>query len=275
MTYIERAKSLEMHLNNKTIWITGASNGIGRQLAIDLAKRGNNLLLSSRNLEKLKATRKQCLEYTGRVEVLPLDLAETATLKQKTEQALALFDTIDVLINCGGISQRSLIIDTAISVDRKLMEVDYLGTVALSKALLPHFIQNQAGYFVVVSSVMGKYGSPYRSGYCGAKHALHGFFDVLRMEHEKDGIKVSLICPGFVNTDVTGNALIGDGSLNKSQDKKTENGLSVEEFSKRMLKALRKEKFEAYIGGKEAMAVYIKRFFPRLLHKIIIKSQVR
>lgn len=264
-----------MKLNNKTIWITGASGGIGKQLALDFSKMGCSLILSSRSRERLEKTQEECLRFTERVRVLRLDLSDIDSLKSAADEAVSIFGNIDVLINCGGISQRSLIIDTDISVDKKLMEVDYLGTVALSKALLPHFIQKRSGYFVVVSSVMGKYGSPYRSGYCGAKHALHGFFDVLRMEHEKDGISVSIICPGFVNTDITRNAVTGDGSLLGTQDKKTEEGLPVEEFSRRMIKAIEKEKFEAYIGRKEALAVYIKRFFPKLLHRMVLKSQVR
>lgn len=264
-----------MELRNKTIWITGASSGIGRQLALDLAQRNNRLILSSRNLEQLNIVREHCIRLGGDARVVPLDLGETNSLESKTLEALALYGSIDVVIHGGGISQRSLITDTDISVDRKIMEVDYLGTVALTKAILPHFIQNQSGHFVVISSVMGMYSSPYRSGYSAAKHALHGFFDALRMEHEKDGIKVTIICPGFVNTDVTRNALTGDGSLYGGQDEATENGLRVEDFSKKMIRAVEREKFEVYIGRKEALAVYIKRYFPRLLHRIVMKSKVR
>lgn len=262
-------------LDHKVVWITGASSGIGRQLAIDLAKKQCRLILSSRNENNLAATRNECLKFFSDVKILPLDLAETNALPDLTQQAIQAFGHIDVLINCGGISQRSLIIDTDISVDRMLMEVTYLGTVALSKALLPHFVERQAGYYVVVSSVMGKYGSPYRSGYAGAKHALHGFFDVLRMEHEKDKIEVTIVCPGFVNTDVARNALTGDGSPLGTQDKKTGEGMRVEDFARRMISAMEKRKPEVYIGGKEAVAVYIKRFFPRLLHRMVVKSQVR
>lgn len=264
-----------MKLDNKTIWITGASSGIGRQLALDLAQKNCQLILSARNQDKLNEVKNACLKFTKGVAILPLDLEKIDTLTQKAQEAIDLFGMVDVLFNNGGISQRSLIINTDISVDRKLIEVDYLGTVALSKAMLPHFIQNQSGLYVITSSVMGKFGSPYRSGYCGAKHALHGFFDVMRMEHEKDGIKVTIICPGFVNTDVTRNAVIGDGSIYNQQDQKTEDGLEVTEFCKRMIKAVEKGKHEAYIGRKEAIAVYIKRFFPGLLHKIIMKSKVR
>lgn len=264
-----------MKLNNKIIWITGASSGIGKQLALDFAKKNCKLILSSRNKEKLNEVKTECQKFTSDVIILPLDLEDFENMKSKAEEAISYFGKIDVLINNGGISQRSLIMETDISVDWKLINVNYLGTVALSKALLPHFVQNQSGTFVVVSSVMGKFGSPYRSGYCAAKHALHGFFDVLRMEHQKDNVNVTLICPGFVNTDVTRNAVTGDGSVYNQQDKKTEEGLDVKDFSKRMIRAIEREKFETYIGGKEAKAVYLKRFFPKLLHKVILKSQVR
>lgn len=263
-----------MKLDNKVIWITGASSGIGKGLALELSKKKCKLILSSRRKEALGNVKNEC-QYPKNVAILPFDLADFENLKPIVLEAIQKFGTVDILINNGGISQRSLIIDTDISVDKKLMEVDYLGTVALSKAILPHFIKNQSGHFVTVSSLMGKFSSPYRSGYCGAKHALHGFFDALRMEHDKDTIKVTMICPGFVNTDVAKNALIGDGSKQNSQDEATQNGLSVEDFSKRMIKAIQQEKFEAYIGKKEVLGVYLKRFFPKILHKYVLKSQVR
>ncbi len=263
-----------MIFENKVIWITGASSGIGKGLALAISKQNCKLILSARQTEKLEVVKKSC-QYPENVATLPFDLSNIESMKNIVLKGIAAFGSVDVLINNGGISQRSLIIDTDISVDKKLMEVDYLGTVALSKAILPHFITNQTGYFVVVSSLMGKFGSPYRSGYCGAKHALHGFFDVLRMEHDKDNIKVTMICPGFVNTDVAKNALVGDGTKQNLQDEATQNGLSVEAFVLKMLKAIENEKFEAYIGGKETLGIYLKRFFPKLLHKLVLKSKVK
>ncbi len=263
-----------MKFNNKVIWITGASSGIGKGLAIELSKYNCKLILSSRRAETLETVKNSC-HNPENIAILPFDLADHEYLKPVVQKAIQLFGRVDILINNGGISQRSLVIDTDISVDKKLMEVDYLGTVALSKALLPHFVETQSGHFVTVSSLMGKFSSPYRSGYCGAKHALHGFFDALRLEHDKDNIKVTMICPGFVNTDVAKNALTGDGSKQQTQDTATENGLSVEQFSKRMLKAIEKEKFEAYIGKKEVLGVYLKRFFPKFLHWYTLRSVVR
>ncbi len=263
-----------MTFNNKVIWVTGASSGIGKGLVEHFSKMNCKLIISARNNDKLEAI-KQASKTPENIAVITFDLAEIDNLKTVVKTAINYFGNIDILINNGGISQRSLIVDTDISVDKKLMDVDYLGTVALSKALLPHFIKNKNGHFVVVTSLMGKFSSPYRSGYCGAKHALHGFFDALRMEHQKDNIKVTIVCPGFVNTNIAKNALIGDGSLQNKQDQATENGLTITQFCKRMVNAIQKEKFEVYIGKKEILGVYLKRFFPKLLHKFILKSDVR
>ena len=263
-----------MIFNDKVIWITGASSGIGKALALELSQQDCKLILSSRREAALLDVKNQC-SNPANIKILPFDLADYLNMKPVAKKAISCFDSVDVLINNGGISQRSLIIDTDIAVDKKLMDVDYLGTVALSKAILPHFVANTSGHFVTVTSLMGKFSSPYRSAYCGAKHALHGFFDALRLEHDTDNIKVTMICPGFVNTNVARNALTGDGSSQDLQDTATEKGLDVSVFAKRMLKAIKKEKFEVYIGKGETKGIYLKRFFPMLLHKVILKSKVR
>lgn len=264
-----------MNLNHKVIWITGASSGIGKALAIHLSKeKSNKLILSARRENALYEVKELCA-YSENIIVLPFDLSNLNNMATIVNKAIAAFSTVDILVNNGGISQRSLIIETSIEVDKKLMEVDYLGTVALSKAILPHFIEKQSGHFAVVSSLMGKFSTPYRSGYCGAKHALHGFFDALRMEHQSDGINVTLVCPGFVNTNVAFNALIGDGDSQNSQDTATEKGLTAEVFAKQMTHAIAKKKFEVYIGKKEILGVYLKRFFPKFLHYYVLRSTVR
>jgi len=263
-----------MKFENKVIWITGASSGIGKALAMELSKNNCQLILSSRREKELNDVRSQCARPEN-VEIVTLDLADYTNMSLVVNKAISQFGHIDLLINNGGISQRSPIIETTIDVDKKLMEVDYLGTIGLSKAILPHFIERQSGHFVVVSSLMGKFSSPFRSAYCGAKHALHGFFDALRLEHDKDNIKVTMICPGFVNTNVARNALIGDGSQQGHQDQMTENGLDVNVFVKKMIKAIQKEKYEAYIGKFEKLGVFVKRISPRLLHKLVMHSKVR
>lgn len=264
-----------MQISNKVIWITGASSGIGKALVLHLSKeKTNKLILSSRREDTLNEVKVLC-SYPENATVLPFDLADINNMPSVVSNAVKKFGNVDILVNNGGISQRSLIVETSIEVDKKLMEVDYLGTVALSKAILPYFIKKQSGHFVVVSSLMGKFSSPYRSGYCGAKHALHGFFDALRMEHQKDGIKVTMVCPGFVNTNVARNALTGSGESQNNQDKATADGLSPEIFAQRMTRAIAKKKFEVYIGKKEVLGVYLKRFFPKFLHYFVLRSTVR
>lgn len=262
-----------MNVTEKVIWITGASSGIGEALAYALASKQAKLILSGRNLEALEQVRDKC--NSDDVVILPFDLSHFDASKSTVSKALQFFGSIDILVNNGGISQRSLIAETDFEVDKKLIEVDYLGTVALTKALLPYYIQQKKGHFVTVTSLMGKFGSPFRSGYCGAKHALHGFFDVLRMEHEKDNIKVTLICPGFVQTNVAINALTANGATQKSNDEATQNGMPVDVFASKMIKAIEANTFEAYIGGKEVLGIYLKRFFPKILHKFVLKSKVR
>ncbi len=260
---------------DKVVWITGASSGIGEALAVACAKAGSKLVLSSRREAELNRVKKACKLPDESVLVLPLDLMEQDQMPEKAQRVLDHFGRIDLLINNGGISQRSLVKDTEMSVYRRLMDVDYLGTVAISKAVLPIFLKQGSGHFATLSSLMGKFASPLRSGYCGAKHALHGFFDSLRMEHHEDNIKVTLVCPGFIHTDVSKNALTGSGEKQNTMDANTGAGMSPEDCAAKIMKAIRREKMEVLIGGKATFAVYIKRFFPRMLHNIVRKAAVK
>lgn len=261
-------------ISNKVFWITGASSGIGEALAYKLNELGAKLILSARREAVLIEVKDRC-EFSDHVAILPLDLTEFDSLENITAKAFNIYGNIDVLINNGGLSQRSLIIDTKFEVYQQMIDVNYLGTIKLTKHVLPKFIAQKSGHFVTITSLMGKFSSPYRSGYCGAKHALHGFFDALRMEHEKDNINVSIICPGFIQTNVAKNALTGDGSALQKEDSATENGMPVNECAKEIISAIKKKRFETYIGGKEKFGIYLKRFFPKLLHKVVMKSKVR
>ena len=259
---------------DKVVWITGASSGIGEALTYALNRKGYKLIISSRKLIDLQQVNARC-PNSDLISLLPLDLMDRDKMSEKVTEALSFYGSIDLLINNAGISQRSLIMETDLQVYQKLMDVNYMGTIALTKAILPYFVSQKNGHFVTVTSLMGKFGSPYRSGYCGAKHALHGFFDVLRMEHEKENIKVTMVCPGFVNTNVAINALTADGTPQVDNDMATKNGLSPHVFAKKMVNAIEKEKFEVYIGRKEVMGIYMKRFFPKLLHRLVLRSKVR
>jgi len=263
-----------MNFANKTIWITGASSGIGAALTIAFSNYDANLIISSRNDQKLNEVREKC-KHPERVGIIPLDLADFSSLNDKVKEALEIFDGIDILINNGGISQRSFAVETALKVDQQIFDVNYFGTVALTKLLLPYFIKKESGQIVVMSSVIGKFGTPLRTSYAGSKHALQGFFDSLRAEVHDKNIAVTIICPGYVSTEVSNNALTADGTQYNINDKGNANGMSPDVFAKKALRVISKRKQEAVIGGKlEVLAVYIKRFFPRLLSKMIRKIDV-
>ena len=264
-------------IKNKIIWITGASSGIGEALTYELVNRGAKVIISARRTQELERVKQQCaLESQSNIYILPLDLSKPEELKRIVEQANDLFGSIDILINNGGISQRGLAQDTLFSVDRKIMEIDYFGTIALTKYLLPYFIKQKSGHYVTVTSVVGKVGTPYRTSYSAAKHALHGFFDALRAEIYKYNIYVTLILPGWVSTNISLNALSEDGSLYNKMDSKTQDGLKAKDVAVTICNSIVKNKNEIKITGfKEGLAIYLKLFVPYLfsllLRKVVVK----
>ena len=258
----------------KVIWITGASSGIGEALVHEFNKKGAYLILSSRRTEELERVKNSCENHEETVRILQLDLSDTESMTSKAKEAIALFGSVDMLINNGGISQRAYAIDTEMETVRRIMEVNFFGTVALTKAILPHMIEQQSGHIVVISSVMGKIGTKYRSTYAASKHALHGWFDCLRQEVYEHDIDVTLVCPGFVRTNVTVNALTGEGDKYDKMEKAQKSAMPADEFAKKLLPKLAQKKQEIYIGGSEILSVYLKRLSPRLLNTILKKVQV-
>ncbi|MCP4460383.1 MAG: SDR family oxidoreductase [Cytophagales bacterium] len=262
-------------MTNKVIWITGASSGIGEALSYQLSKRDVKLIISARRKEELERVKERCEGSPEDIKVLPLDLAESSSMPEKVSDALAYFGHVDLLINNGGISQRSLIMDTTLEVDRRVMEVNYFGTVSLTKALLSSMIERQSGHIVVVTSAVGIVTTRFRSGYAAAKHALHGFFDTLRIEHYDDNIDVTLILPGFIHTDVSKNALTGNGNPQNTTDETTAGGMTPDACAIAMIRSIEKKKEEVYITGfKEKSAIYLKRWWPTLFSKMIKKAKV-
>lgn len=263
-------------VKNKVVWVTGASSGIGEALAYQLSKKGARLILSSRRKEELERVKGNCgINSQATIAILPLDLEQSAALNISAEAAIQVFGHVDVLINNGGISQRSFVADTSMAVFRRLMEVNYFGTIALTKYLLPHFIHRGQGHFVNISSLTGKFGTPYRSGYAASKHALHGFFEALRAEHHKDHIAVTMICPGFIRTPLTLSALKADGEPLNKMDEAQFTGKPADWCAKKIIAAIEKNKEEVYIGGREVLGVFIKNIFPGVFSKIIRKIAVR
>jgi short-subunit dehydrogenase len=256
-------------LTDKVIWITGASSGIGEAVAYAFSRRGARLILSSRRAAELERVRSGCLRPAA-VRVIPLDLLDMGSFTGKVAEAVSAFGQIDIVIHNGGVSQRSLVMETSLGVQRMVMELDYFSYVALTQAVLPHFAERRAGHFVVVSSVMGKIGTPMRSAYAAAKHALHGFFDCLRAEVGPLGIGVTILTPGYVRTNISMHVVTKDGSPLGKASANIDKGLDADKAAVQIVRAVARRKFEVYIGkmGVERFALWVNRWFPGLLVRL-------
>jgi short-subunit dehydrogenase len=262
-----------MNLQDKVIWITGASSGIGEALAVAFAQKGARLVLSARRSEELERVKATLNLPTANVLVLPMDVTDFANASTLAQQVVAHFGRIDCMVHNAGISQRGTVQNTDFEVYRQLMDVNFFSTVALTKAILPYMQAQKSGQFVVVSSVAGKVGTLMRSGYNASKHALHGFYDSLRAESYDHNINVLLVCPGYIRTNISLNALNEDGKPTGKMDNAQANGIAPEVCAERIVRAVEQNKKEIVIGGlKETAAVYLKRFWPNLLFEMVRKS---
>jgi len=248
----------------KVVWITGASSGIGEALALRLSQLGAKLVLSSRRKEALEAVKAKCAEPAN-VAVVPLDLSDLDSLPAKAEEALKQFGSIDILVNNGGVSTRCLAHEAEFSVDQKVMQVDYFGQIRVTKALLPHFMERGSADIINISSVAGKIGGPMRSAYSGAKFALLGWMDSLRMEMAGVGkdIRVCNICPGPVATNVATNALKSDGSKFAQRDPLIDNGIKVVRCAELILIANANRRTEVWIAKHPILFfTYVSQYMP-------------
>lgn len=258
---------------SRIIWITGASSGIGEALVYEHFKAGDKLIISARNRDELFRVKGNC-QNSFNVHVLPFDLCETEILVQKAADAIRIFGSIDLLINAGGVSQRGLALATDLSTEQQIMNTNFWGTVILSKAVLPVMFKNGGGQIVVISSLVGKFGTRLRSAYAASKHALHGYFDSLRSEISDQNIDITIVCPGFIKTNVSINALTAKGDSQGTMDDAQANGMNVDECAKQIIAAVKLKKEEVYIGGKETKLIFLKRFFPKYFSKKIRAAKV-
>ncbi len=257
---------MKQNLNNKVVWITGASSGIGEAIAIEMAKEGAKLVLTARSEAKLQALKAQCDEYTKGAMVLPMDLYKIETFSGAAKQVVDKFGRIDMLINNAGISQRALTREADLDIDRKVMELNFFSPVALTKAVLPYMIKQKSGHIAITSSIVGKFGFPLRSAYSSSKHAVIGFFDSLRAE--EDDLDVTIIIPGRVQSNISVNAIGKDGKADGNMDPGQANGMPADVCAKTVVKALKNKRKEILVGNKELLMVHIRRFLPRLYYKM-------
>lgn len=258
-----------MDLKNKVIWITGASSGIGEALAYACAAEGAKLVLSARRETDLNRVAKGCKLDEQFILILPLDLEQTENIDGKTSIVLQKFGCIDVLVNNGGMGNRTMAVNTSTAIDRKIMEINFFGTVNLSRSVAKVMQKQKSGKIVVITSIMGRYGMPLYSAYAASKHALYGYFESLRQELFADNVKVQIIAPGFINTDVSTKLITEDGSPYGVKSQAQEKGMKASDCARGIVNAIKGNSDHKFVGGYEIFSVYVKQFFPRLFYRLM------
>ena len=258
----------------QVVWITGASSGIGRALALAFDRLGAKLILSGRDPGALESVREAC-GRPGAVHLLPVDLSMRETMPAQADAALGRWGHVDVMVHNAGIALRGRVAETPLRLDQQVMATNYLGPLALTKALLPSMLARGAGHFVVISSLSGKYGVPQLSAYAASKHALHGGFESLRAEVHDRGVYVTMVIPGFVRTPILQRALTGTGAAYGKTLPAYERGMDPGACAAAIVRAVARRKEEVFVGGWEGASLYARRFLPGLFARLIRSHPVR
>jgi short-subunit dehydrogenase len=259
-----------MSVKGKIVWITGASSGIGEAMAKEFFYHGATVILSARNKVLLTALKSRFDKTDAtRSMILPFDISREPDVLNAAETIKKQMPRVDILINNAGVSQRSYALDTSISVDRDLFEVNFFGPVTLTKLVLPWMIENGGGHIAVISSMAGKFGFKMRTSYSASKHALNGFFESLRAELRSYNINVTIICPGRIKTEISVHSLTGDGSRYGVMDKGQINGVPVDTCARIIRRAVENNRKEVFIGKGEIFLLVIKRACPWLYYKLV------
>ncbi len=256
------------NFSGKTAWITGASSGIGKGLVHAFLEKGASLVISSNDgdgLERVKA------EYQGNSQNIlpvPFDLSDTDGIEALVEDVMKKTGGIDYLLNIGGVSQRASVTDTPLWLDRKIFEINYFGTIALTKAVLPYMIRQGSGHIAATSSISGRFGFPLRSAYSASKQALHGFFETLYLENKNNNIRTSVIIPGRVKTSISLHALDHEGKEHGRMDEGQAKGISTEKAARIIVRGILRNKREITVGGSELLMLYVRKYCPWLFFRI-------
>lgn len=258
-----------LHFKDKTIWITGASSGIGEALAYQLSEMGAILILSARRKDELERVRSGC--KNDMISIVPMDLGDESSVRSAADHVLKTYPQIDFLFNNGGISQRGETINTPLEVDRRIFEVNFFGNILLSKLVGQNMVKRGSGHIIVTSSLVGKWGFYLRSAYSASKHALHGYYESMRMEVEKSNVFITLVLPGFTKTEISKHALTSEGKASNELDNNQDKGLTADFVAQKILEGVVKRKFEISVGRTEAMGLIVKRYFPGLFNRLVRK----
>ena len=251
------------------VWITGASSGIGEACALRYAAEGAQLVLTSSSAERLAPVAERCRAAgAAGVAALPYDLGDPAGIPELVRQAWQAFGGLDTAFLNAGISQRTSVEDTSVEMIRKIMEINYFSPVGIARELLPHLLEQGGGHIAVTTSIAGRFGFPLRCGYSSSKFALYGFFETLQAEYYDRGVRVTIVCPGRVRTNISRYALDKGGVPHGKMDPGQAGGLAPEAAAKQIVRAIRRGRREVLVGRGELLMTYVKRFFPGLCARL-------
>ena len=252
----------------KIIWVTGASSGIGECLVYSFIRKGASVIASSNEPPELERVKQNCGEFSGRISCVPFDLSDMTGIDSIVKEQIDQKGRIDYLLNIGGISQRATIEETPLWLDRKIMEINYFGTITLTKALLPFMIKQGSGHILATSSISGRFGFPLRSAYSASKQALHGFFETLYIENRKYNIRSSVIIPGRVKTKISFRALDSEGREHGKMDEGQSKGITPEKAAEIIIRGIIRNKREILVGSTELIMLFIRRYFPSIFFRL-------
>jgi len=256
------------NFTNKVILITGASSGIGKALAMQMADKNVHFILAARRLDELRSLQQECEKKGADCTVLFIDMASPESIAAFTKTVSERFEKIDILINNAGISQRSHAEETSLEVVRKIMEVNFFGQVDLTKSLWPLLIKSAHANIVLISSVSGSFGFKQRSAYAASKHALEGFFESWMIENKRPNIFFTTVAPGRINTRISYSALKADGSTHQQLDEGQANGIKPEVCARKIVSAIINNKRKVYIAGQEMALIFLRKCFPSLFFNL-------
>jgi dehydrogenase/reductase SDR family member 7B len=259
------------YFEGKIAWITGASSGIGEALVHEFVSGGATVIASSNDMAGLEKVRSSCGERSKQVNCVEFDLTDIEGIEKTVSDQLKVYGRIDYLLNIGGISQRARIDETPLWLDRKIFEINYFGTIALSKAVLPYMIKQKSGHILATSSISGRFGFPLRAAYSASKQAIHGFIETLYLENKKNNLRASVIIPGRVRTAISFHALEASGKEHGKLDDGQAKGLLPDEAARIIMKGIRRNKREILVGKGELMMLHIRRYCPWLFFRIADK----
>lgn len=255
---------------SKTVWITGASSGIGEASAKLFNAEGAYTILSSRNLEALRRVQSE-LKHPDKALLLPIDLERYELAEEWVSLAIKWRGSVDILLSNAGLGQFSRSLETSNAIERRIFDINYHGNVALSKALLPYFVEANKGQIIVIGSIAGKFGQAKLATYSASKAAVILYYESLRQELKDTEIKIQVVSPGFIQTSVTLNSLDKNGQPLNKNSQAQENGMPANVFAKKLMKAMQSNRFHIYIGGKELFAVPFHALLPKLFYSILNK----